>query len=163
VIVIGAPDERLRAAERLGATTTIPLESTTQAERRDLIFDLTDGRGPDVVIEAAGRMPAFPEGLELLAEHGRYLVLGLYSGRATVAFDPIRLNNLSQSVIGSMGPTSFADYRSTIALARRLGSRLGFADLVTHRFELADVEPAIAVARTGEAIKAVVVPDHPDH
>jgi 5-exo-hydroxycamphor dehydrogenase len=158
VIVIGAPDKRLVAAARLGASTTIPLEQTTVEERRATILDLTDGRGADVVIEAAGRMNAFDEGMNLLADNGRYVVLGIYSGSGTVALDPVRLNNRSLSIIGSMGGTQLSDYRTTIHLAQRHGVRLGFAELITHRFGLTGLEDAIAVARDGEAIKAVVLP-----
>jgi 5-exo-hydroxycamphor dehydrogenase len=159
VIVIGAPDNRLRAAERLGASTTIPLESTTPEERRQVVLDLTDGLGADVVIEAAGHMSAFDEGFSLLADNGRYLILGIYSGHGTVALDPIRLNNRSLGIIGSMGPASLTDLRTTVHLAQRHGERLRFADLITHRFPLSRAEDAIATARSGEAIKAIVVPD----
>jgi threonine dehydrogenase-like Zn-dependent dehydrogenase len=159
VIVIGAPDVRLAAAERLGASTTIPLERTTTEERLAMILDLTDGRGADVVIEATGRMEAFAEGMSLLGPGGRYVVLGIYSGHGTVSFDPVRLNNQSMSILGSMGATRTSDYRTTIQLAQRHGERLGFADLVTHRFPLSQLEAAIDVARRGEAIKAVVLPE----
>lgn len=159
VIVIGAPADRLAAATRLGASTVIPLLTTTEAERRATVLDLTDGRGPDVVVEATGRVEAFPEGMALLAPAGRYLVLGIYSGQRTVELDVVRLNNLSQRVVGSLGPSRFADYNTTIALARDHGARLGFADLVTHRAPLADAEAAIGVAGRGEAIKAVVLPE----
>ncbi|HUP75712.1 MAG TPA: zinc-binding dehydrogenase [Acidimicrobiales bacterium] len=158
VIVIGAPDNRLVAAARLGASTTIPLERTTVEERRASILDLTDGRGADVVIEAAGRMNAFDEGMNLLADNGRYVVLGIYSGHGQVALDAVRLNNRNLSVIGSMGGTQLSDYRTTIYLAQRHGARLGFAELITHRFGLTDLEDAIAVARAGDAIKAIVLP-----
>jgi 5-exo-hydroxycamphor dehydrogenase len=159
VIVIGAPDDRLAAASRLGASTVIPLLTTTEAERRDTVLDLTDGRGPDVIVEATGRVEAFPEGMALLAPGGRYLVLGIYSGHDTVTLDVVRLNNLSQRVIGSLGPSRFDDYTATIALARDHGERLGFADLITHRAPLADAEAAIGIAGRGEAIKAVVLPE----
>jgi Zn-dependent alcohol dehydrogenase len=58
-----------------------------------------------------------------------------------------------------MGPASFADYRTTIAIAQRHDARLGLSELVTHRFPLARAEDAIAVARAGKAIKAVVTPE----
>jgi len=158
VIVIGAPDNRLRAAEVLGASRTIPLQSTSPEERGQTVRDLTDGRGAEIVIEATGRMSAFDEGMGLLAEGGRYLVLGIYSGHGTVALDAVALNNRSLAVIGSMGPTDLSDYRTTIHLATRHGERLAFADLITHRFSLSQTAEAIAVARAGEAIKAVVLP-----
>lgn len=103
-------------------------------------------------------MSAFDEGMGLLADGGRYLVLGIYSGHGTVALDAVALNNRSLAVIGSMGPTDLSDYRTTIHLATRHGERLAFADLITHRFSLSQTAEAIAVARAGEAIKAVVLP-----
>jgi 5-exo-hydroxycamphor dehydrogenase len=158
VIVIGAPANRLEAARRLGATRTIELEATTVAERVAAVRDATDGRGADVVLECAGRTPAFGEALQLLAPNGSLVVLGLYSGHGTVELDPFRLNNLSQRIIGSLGCVDDSDYLTVIRLAERFGDQLGFTDLITHRFPLTRTEDAIASVRTGEAIKAVVVP-----
>ena len=159
VIVIGAPDNRLEAARNLGATTTISLETTTAEERADVVRSLTDGRGAEVVVEAAGQKAAFGEGLGLLAESGRYLILGLYSGHGTVELDPFKLNNNSLSIIGSLGGTHHSDYLTVIQLAQRYGQQLRFADLITHRFPLSELEGAVAAMRSGNAIKAVVVPD----
>jgi 5-exo-hydroxycamphor dehydrogenase len=158
VIVIGDPPNRLAAASALGATTTIPLAGTTVEDRQALVFELTGGRGADAVIECTGRMEAFDEGMGLLADDGRYVVLGIYSGHGTVRLDPVQVNNRNLAVIGSLGPSTFADYRTTVQLARLHGERLRVADLITHRFGLRQLEGAIDVARRGEAIKAVVVP-----
>ncbi|HVW42819.1 MAG TPA: zinc-binding dehydrogenase [Amycolatopsis sp.] len=158
VIVIGAPETRLARAETLGATATIALETTSAAERAEAVRELTGGRGADVVVEATGNPAAFEEGFGLLAESGRYLILGLYAGSGTVALDPFRLNNRSLSVIGSLGPTHHCDYRTTIQLAGRHGERLSIAGLITHRFPLGRTEEAIDTMRRGEAVKAVVLP-----
>jgi threonine dehydrogenase-like Zn-dependent dehydrogenase len=158
VIVIGAPDNRLEAARTLGATHTIPFETTTVEERAETIRAMTDGLGAEVVIEATGRKPAFGEGIDLLADSGRYLILGLYSGHGTVELDPFKLNNNSLRVIGSLGPTHHSDYLTVIRLAQRFGERLAFPDLITHRFPLSRTEDAIAAMRSGEAIKAIVLP-----
>lgn len=156
VVVIGAPDNRLEAARRLGATAVVALEGTTQEERRIAVLDATGGRDADVVIEACGRKVAVAEGMALLGQGGRYLVLGLYSGHGTVEIDPFRLNNLDQRIIGSLGASRPSDYLAVIRLAQRFGGPLGFADLITHRFGLADTEAAIQATRSGTAIKAVV-------
>lgn len=159
IIVIGEPEERLRAAERFGATTVLPLGSTTPKERKAAILDLTNGQMGDVVIEAAGQLAAFHEGLDLLAFEGRYLILGLYSGPGQADVDIVGLNNRSQAIIGSLGPTRLDDLKTTIEIAREHGERLGFAELITHRFPLAQTADAIEAVGAGVAIKAVVLPE----
>jgi 5-exo-hydroxycamphor dehydrogenase len=159
LIVIGAPDERLRAAERFGATTVLQLLSATPQERSARIRELTGGRMADVVIEATGRIEAFDEGLALLGPEGKYLILGLYSGPGQVELNVVRLNNFSQSIIGSLGPARIEDLKTVVELARDHGERLGFADLITHRFPLSRAEEAIKAVGSGAAIKAVVLPE----
>lgn len=154
VIVIGAPERRLHAARRLGATSVIPLDRAP-ADRRSAVLELTDGRGADVVIEAAGHISAFTEGLDLVGAHGRYLLLGLYSGSHEVAFDPVRVNNLNLSILGSLGGVP-ADHLTTIKLAQLHNPRLGLADLITHRFPLERLGEAIESAGAGDTIKAVI-------
>lgn len=158
VIVIGDPDHRLDVACRLGATATIPLAGSTPQERRERVLALTRGRGADIVIEAAGHRSAFPEGMDLLGHGGTLLVLGLYSGAGAASLvDPVRINNLNLTIRGSLG-ASFDAFRETVDLAHQHGEQLDFASLVTHRFSLAETEKAIAAAATGDAVKAVVVP-----
>lgn len=158
VVVIGAGEARLAAARRLGATATLSIEEMSPEERHQAILDLTDGRGADAVIEAAGQLPAVSEGFNMLADHGRYLVIGMYSGTGTVAIDPYRLNNYNLRIIGSIGTEPAASLR-TIHLAQRHHERLGLSGLVTHRFPLAQTAQAIASVRNSGTIKAVVMPD----
>jgi threonine dehydrogenase-like Zn-dependent dehydrogenase len=78
IVVLGAPKRRLEMARRFGATATIDLDEVKSPnERIARVRDLTDGRGAEVVIEAAGAVPAFGEGIQLAAKAGRYLIVGL--------------------------------------------------------------------------------------
>jgi len=83
VIVIGAPDDRLAYARRMGATQTIGLgggggdnregakarrredANGSAAERIDEIRRMTGGRGADVAIEASGAPEAVSHALDL--------------------------------------------------------------------------------------------------
>ena len=159
LIVIGAPDERLEVAHRLGATARLPLESTTREERAARIAELTGGRMADVVIEATGRIEAFDEGMALLGVEGRYLVLGIYSGPPTAQLNVVRMVNMSQQIIGNLGPARIGDLKTVVELARDHGERLGFADLVTHRYPLSRTDEAIRAVGSGAAIKAIVLPE----
>jgi threonine dehydrogenase-like Zn-dependent dehydrogenase len=63
IIVLGAPTRRLEMARRYGATATVDLDEVKSSDERIArIRDLTEGRGAEVVIEAAGALPAFGEG-----------------------------------------------------------------------------------------------------
>ncbi|KAF2490283.1 alcohol dehydrogenase [Lophium mytilinum] len=157
VVVIGDPEVRLRAAERLGATCVLSVSSTTVEERRKKILEITGGRGADVVIEAAGVPAAFPEGFELLGMNGRFLIVGLFSGKAVYPIDAVRIVNFNLSLIGSVGIEP-ENYKRTVEIAEEHGKRLGFEELITHRFALEDVEEAIRAVVRPDAVKIVVMP-----
>lgn len=157
VIVIGDPPSRLDVARSLGATETMSISSTTVEERRQRILDITSNRGASLAVEAAGKPAAFPEGYDLLGMNGRYLILGLYSGYARATVDPIRINNMNLQIIGSLGIEK-ENYLGTIQVATNHGVRLRFADLITHRFPLEQIEEAIASVASGDSVKTVIVP-----
>jgi threonine dehydrogenase-like Zn-dependent dehydrogenase len=157
VIALGDPPHRLAAAERLGADHTIPLTGTTAEQRIATVLKLTDGRGADIVIEAAGHVSAFNEGVAMVAEEGTYLVMGIYSGTATVPFNPVVVNNRDLVIRGSVG-NSVADYGRAVELAAKFGVERDLDALVSHRFGLGQTRDAIESAARGEASKAVVQP-----
>ena len=162
IIVIGDPQNRLDAATKLGATEVLSVSSTTAEERKARIQEITKGRGATVVVEAAGRPEAFPEGFNLLGMNGRYLILGLYSGKAVTPIDPVRINNFNLQIIGSLG-IEVESYRRTVEIASKYGNQFKFTDLITHRYPLDEIEQAIGSVARGESIKTVVVPAKTSH
>lgn len=157
IIIVGDPSSRLTAAARFGADHAIALAGSTGEQRVAEIMDLTDGRGADVVIEAAGHVSAFTEGVSMVAVAGTYLVMGIYSGSATVAFNPVVINNRDLVIRGSLG-NGLADFQRAVEVAGEHGRERDFDSLISHRFELAETQSAIECVRRGEASKAVVVP-----
>ncbi|MGH7963149.1 MAG: zinc-binding dehydrogenase [Candidatus Binatia bacterium] len=158
IIVIGAPEQRLTMARRLGATTTINLETMTGEEARvQAVRDVTEGRGAEVVIEAAGVVAAFAEGLKLAAKGGRYLIVGLWSAPGTVAVEPRYLNNTNLRIIGTALFQSQHVYNA-IQVARAHHREFPLAEAVTHRFSLADGQRALEAVARLETVKAVIIP-----
>jgi threonine dehydrogenase-like Zn-dependent dehydrogenase len=157
VIVIGAPAHRLELAREFGASVTIDLDTTTPEGRLAHVLELTDGRGADVVIEAAGVPEAFPEGLDLLARHGRYLLSGLYSGTREVAVNPVPITLKSARIIGNLGSRPEVGLQA-LRFVQANRERFPFARIVTHRYTLDAVGDALGAMRDGSAIKAVIEP-----
>lgn len=157
VIVIGDPTDRLAVAQSLGATETLSLSSTNVKDRYGTVQELTKGRGATLVVEAAGAPAAFPEGFDLLGMNGKYLILGLYSGKAITPIDPIRINNYNLSIIGSLGIEP-ENYQRTVDLATLHGKQRNLDSLVTHTYPLAKLEAALHEVAAAIPVKAVIVP-----
>ncbi|MFB9743073.1 zinc-binding dehydrogenase [Pseudonocardia sulfidoxydans] len=158
ITVIGAPDARLEMARRLGATSTIDLDAAaTSAERAEAVLDASDGRGADIVIEAAGKLAAFGEGMQLVARGGRYLVVGLWSAPGRAPIEPRHVNNTNIRIIGS-ALSRPRHIHQAVQVARRHHERLPLAEAVSHRFGLAQAQQAIESAGRQETVKAVIEP-----
>ena len=157
-IVIGAPERRLAMARRLGATATINLETLkTEEERVQHVRDLTEGRGAEVMIEAAGVVAAFAEGLKIVAKNGRYLIVGLWSAPGSVPVEPRFINNTNLRIIGTALFQSQHVY-DAIQVARLHHREFPIAEAVTHRFSLGESQKALEAVARLETVKAVIIP-----
>ncbi|TWH16069.1 5-exo-hydroxycamphor dehydrogenase [Rhodococcus rhodochrous J45] len=157
VVVIGAPASRLEMAKRLGATSTIDLDVHNTSEQRVAAAQEIMGGGADIVIEAAGKLPAFGEGTELVARGGRYLIVGLWSAPGTTELEPRKINNDNVRIIGSALSRPRHIYK-TIQMAQQYHTRFPLTDVVSHRFGLEDAQSAIDAVGRQEPIKAVIQP-----
>lgn len=156
IIVIDGIDKKLETARQLGATSTVSLADTPE-ERRRQIYALCGHNGPNVVVEAAGYLPAFPEGVDLTGNHGRYIVLGLWGAIGTQPISPRDLTIKNLTVGGASFPKP-KNYYGAMHLAARLQDRFPLAALVSHRFAIEDADKALAAVKAGEVIKAVIDP-----
>jgi 5-exo-hydroxycamphor dehydrogenase len=156
IIVIDGVDQRLEVARRLGATATISLKESPE-ERRRAVYELTGPAGPNVVVEAAGVLPAFPEGVSLTGVHGRYIILGLWGAIGTQPISPRDMTTKNLTVAGASFPRP-KHYYEAMHLAARTQDQLGLADLISHRFSIQDAPKALELVHKGQAIKAVIDP-----
>ncbi len=69
-------DYRLGFAQDLYADVTINASKTSPDERIAQVLDLTDGLGPDLVIESAGEPEVFIEALEMVRKGGTVIEVG---------------------------------------------------------------------------------------
>lgn len=73
VIAVDIDDEKLAMAQSLGAKHTVNSAKTDVHER---LVDITDGFGPDVVIEAVGSVPTYQMAVAEVAFTGRVVCIG---------------------------------------------------------------------------------------
>jgi len=156
VIVIGAPAARLELAKTLGADVTLSLTDQPPEEREAAVRALTEGRGADVVIEAAGNPAAIPEGFRLLRDGGTYVVAGHYTdvGSATVNFHT-DVNKKHADVRGQWG-TDFRHLYRALTLVAKHHARLPFARVIGARYGLGEAGKALADVESLRVTKAII-------
>jgi threonine dehydrogenase-like Zn-dependent dehydrogenase len=159
VLMIGAPAARLEVARGLGVDDTLDLAAEPDpAQRVAWVRARTRGRGADVVIEATGHPAAVPEGLEMLRDAGRYVMVGQYTDAGDTAINPHRhVNRRHATVLGCWG-YEFTHFHRALALLARHDRRLGWRRLVSREYPLERAGEALAAMAALEVVKAVIRP-----
>lgn len=111
-IAVDLDDEKLRIAKKAGALHTV-----NSATRRlhDQLLELTDGRGPDVVIEAVGNPQTFRAAVEEVAFTGRVVYIGY--AKEPVAYETKLFVQKELDILGSRNALP-ADFQTVIQMLR---------------------------------------------
>lgn len=158
VVAIGAPDDRLAFAERMGATVTLSLD-VSAADRLDAVRRATGGRGVDVVIEASGAPDAITQGLDMVRDGGRMVVCGHYTDNGAVEIHPHwQINRKHVELKGCWG-SRYDHFHRAVALAARYGDVKPWREMVGGRYTLEQAGDALAAVESRSAIKALITPN----
>jgi len=158
VMVIGAPENRLKICQELGVDLTLDFTRTSEEERAEIIRGQTPhGIGPDIVIEAAGALRAFIEAINLVRPGGTIVEHGHFTYRGTIPFDPMPIVRKDIVIIGNTGYYS-SGFDTAVKILEANVGRVAFERIVTHEFPLAQAQEAVEAARREVALKAVLVP-----
>lgn len=144
VIAIDVDDEKLAAARHLGATATI---NSMKEDVRDRVFDLTGGVGVDVAFEALGRPQTWTTALDVLADGGRMVPIGLGSGMQKAEVEINRTVRRGQSIVGSYGARTRVDLPTVIEMAA--SGAINVDEVVNQVFSLDEVNKGYDRLRDG--------------
>jgi threonine dehydrogenase-like Zn-dependent dehydrogenase len=158
ILAIGAPEPRLALARLFGADLTLSLGGTTLGERKEAVMDATGGRGPDVVIEAAGRPDAVDEGLGLLRDGGSYVVAGHYTDTGSIPLNPHTAVNRKHAEIRGQWGTDLRHLVGALRMLERHGDALPFEKVIGGRYGLDRAGDALRDVEALAVTKAVIVP-----
>ncbi len=159
VLCIGAPERRLDTARAVGADATLSIATTSPDERLAWVLDHTAGRGADVTIEAAGAPEAVVQAMRFTRDAGRVVVVGQYTDRGDVAFDPHRdLNRKHLDVRGCWGSDFSHFHRGVQIVSDPARSRLWSA-MALDRYGLARADEALDDVAAGRVVKALIDPE----
>jgi alcohol dehydrogenase len=150
IIAVDLAEARLEAARAMGADATV----NAAEEPEQLVEDLTDGLGADVVVEAVGVPEAFEQCTRMVRPGGHVANVGVHGKPAALHLEDLWIKDVTIT-------TGLVDTHSTPLLLRMMaGGKLPAASaMVTHRFRLEQMEEAYDIfaraAQTG-ALKVVL-------
>jgi len=157
VIAVGAPDDRLAYARRMGATRTLGLDLTS-ADRIAEVRKATRGRGADVVIEASGSSDAVSQALDMVRDGGRVVICGHYTDNGPVEIHPHwQINRKHVEIHGCWG-SQYHHFHRAVELATLFGDRVPWREMVSARYDLEHAADALAAVESRSALKALIVP-----
>jgi threonine dehydrogenase-like Zn-dependent dehydrogenase len=156
IIMIGAPKSRLSIAKEIGADDVIDIEEVPDPDERvELVREMTNENGAELVIEASGGQTALDEGLRMASVGGKYLVIG-QSDNQNRAINPSSIIRKQLKIYGTMGGTINNDYKAMQALSK-FGA-LPMDKIITHRFQVEEATDALRCMERLEPMIAVI--DH---
>ena len=153
IVAVDMTEAKLEIARDFGATDTVlATEEAPWRAAKDAL-----GRGADAVFVTVGAIPAFEAAPQYLAKGGRVIMIGMPHSGAMAQFEPVMVAATGQGMIGSkMGNTVIR--RDIPWMADLYGQgRLKLDELISGRWQLDQINEAIADTRTGSAKRNVIV------
>ncbi len=154
VIVTGIDGDekaRLPKARELGIDHVV---NVMKADLAELVDQLTDGRGADVVIELTGALPAIEQAFTLASRLGKVGIIG--QPPTDEVSIPYRNAMFRALVVSFSYSSKFTSWERALSMFAR--GAVKPAQFITHILPLADWEEGFRLAHIGEAVKVVLEP-----
>jgi len=131
---------RISYAERVGADVAL---NPREEDFGEVCMSATDGRGVDAAILATPPVKALDTALQTLRKGGVLVIFGVPERGERIGLDFSMLFLREINIITSY---STSEVETNLALRLISSGRVSFADLVTHRFKLGQIDEAFEVA-----------------
>jgi threonine dehydrogenase-like Zn-dependent dehydrogenase len=151
VVAIDLEPARLALAEKVGAIPLSPSEQNPQTA----LFERTDGRGADVVIEAVGRLDAFETALRVVRRGGTVVVVGMYTSETYPAQLGVWWARTLDLRFAGICPVHVWWRR---AMEEVEAGRIDPMPLISHRLLLQDAALGYELFESRRATKVLLVP-----
>jgi len=152
VVGITRSPERRALAEKMGADFTF----TPGDDANDLVLEMTNGRGADLVIESVGAVSVLAEAIKMARIGGRLLLFGIYTAtEAALPFYQLYFKELS--IINARAARR-EDYPACIDLVSSAAVQLD--PLISHVLPLDELEQAITMLEKRDDQRMKVILNH---
>jgi len=142
--------DRQSVAKKMGADHLVDVEQENLLEK---VFEVTDGRGVDIVFDCSGSEEAINMGLSAIRKRGQYTQLGLFGKPISIDFEKVVFKELK--VTGSFGQRRWAWDRALVLMAQK---KVRLSPLVSDVLPLSEWETAFALFEQKKGLKILLTP-----
>lgn len=154
VIAFEPSQKRRELAKSMGADCVF--DPTEEADPHERVLELTDGKGADMHIEAAGNLPkTIPQILQSLAVGAKIVQIGMGPSEVPITAGPFQFKKAA--LYGGIGHSGYNNFPNVIKLMS-IG-KLDMSRVATSRFPLSQVIEAIVQSGKLEDGKVLVKPE----
>jgi Zn-dependent alcohol dehydrogenase len=155
IIAIDLAEGKLRMAEKLGATHVI---RAGQDDAREVVMDLTEGRGADVAFEVIGQVATSELALTLTRHGGETVLVGAAPPDAVLALPIFRgLVRYGKTLKGCYYGSANVHRDVPFLIEAYRDGRLELDSLISRQIALDDVNEAFAVMGAADVARSVIV------
>ncbi len=153
VVAVDVIDEKLDLARSMGATDTINAAKEDVVER---LSEITNGKGTDFAIEAAGRTETMEQAFHAVSDGGGLCILaGNAAFGEKINLDPFDFIR-GKRLVGSWGGESKPDQDIPKFERMFLEGKLPLGLLITHEYSLLQLNQALEDVEQGKAGRAII-------
>jgi threonine 3-dehydrogenase len=147
---------RMELAEKLGADMV--LSAKKEGEKIiEIIRNVTDGSGVDVVLEMSGAPSALKQAFKILTPGGRVCLLGLFDRPIELDFNNAVIFRAA-TVYGITGRRMFQTWYQVRGLLARSSFRRKIASIITHQIPIKNIAEGMNVIHDKQAGKVILKP-----
>jgi S-(hydroxymethyl)glutathione dehydrogenase/alcohol dehydrogenase len=153
VIAVDISEDKLRLATEFGATHTI---NAGERDPVEAIRELTQGRGADYTIEAAGRSETIEQAFDAVRRGGGLCVFASHPAHGSrISLDPFELI-CGKQIMGSWGGSSDPDSDIPMFAKLYLEGKLPLDKLITQRYHLDDINQALDDLERNKVVRPLI-------
>ena len=152
IVAIDIADDKLAAAQELGATAVV---NARRDDPATALAEITGGRGVDVAFEAFGSTDTFRTALGVVGDGGAVVVVGIAAQGQLGELDLMRLPRRKLRILGSYGgrPRAYLPVLLELVASGKLQPGL----IVKSRYSLEDCDLAYRRLQSGTAVGRAVI------
>ncbi|MFL6181980.1 MAG: zinc-binding dehydrogenase [Actinomycetes bacterium] len=155
IVAVDLVPAKLELAEKLGATDTI------DARDGDVVERLKDAvpQGLDFVFDAIGAVSTTEQAIGALGLGGAAVVVGLPPSGSLASFDPLRLAEADQRILGSNYGSSVPHRDIPELVDLYMSGELDLDSMVSARRPLSEAAASLDDLATGSALRQLLLPN----